>query len=462
MNKTKAKGARKTFSGIEIFFALVCAMLIANSAMLGPSMGTSSPFWFLLIGIIFFIPIALINSELASTYSYKGGIYIWVRRAFGQAWGARTAWFYIAAVMLMLPYVAVLFSGALKAMFFSEGDIALEVLIAVAFVWVVLLLSNIKLARSKWVITVSAVIKIAIFALIIATGIIYLVNVQVPANSFTTEALLPKWDESLAFIPVIVLLCLGTEIMSSNAKALKNPKKTMPKAIIVTAVLCIVLYAAASISTLFVVPQAETDITSGIFYMLMATFGYSNNGYYVVCILLITLFAQAAVWVIGRAKSAFEAGANKELPAFFAKKNKRNGAPMGSFLIIGVASTVLLIVYGALQNASPVIDISTWIFKTGAILMMIPYLMMLPAFIKLRKTDTRTRAFKAPIGRVLAVLCMVVLICAIVLLVWVPSLPFDVQEAVPVIIGVFVALFVGELLMYFKLRESQPMAYEKE
>ncbi len=44
--------------------------------------------------IVFFIPYGLITAELGSAWPGEGGVYVWVREAFGPKWGSTVAWLY--------------------------------------------------------------------------------------------------------------------------------------------------------------------------------------------------------------------------------------------------------------------------------------------------------------------------------------------------------------------------------
>lgn len=47
--------------------------------------GKASIIMYLVPAILFLVPTALVGAELASTY--QGGIYVWVKEAFGNKWG---------------------------------------------------------------------------------------------------------------------------------------------------------------------------------------------------------------------------------------------------------------------------------------------------------------------------------------------------------------------------------------
>jgi amino acid transporter len=91
---------------------------------------------------------------------------------------------------------------------------------------------------------------------------------------------------------------------------------------------------------------------------------------------------------------------------------------------------------------------------------LLPYLALFPAFLKLRKIDADVeRPYKVPGGKVfttiLAVLCELFIIQAVVFFVYVPGQPIDWAFAGPVLIGVVLTLVVGEVLMYFASKKKK-------
>ncbi|NMC85971.1 MAG: amino acid permease, partial [Anaerolineaceae bacterium] len=82
----------------------------------------------------------------------------------------------------------------------------------------------------------------------------------------------------------------------------------------------------------------------------------------------------------------------------------------------------------------------------------LPYLMLFPAFLKLRKIDANVeRPYRVPGGKVfawiLAIVCEIFILQAVIFFVYVPGTPMDWSFAGPVLIGVVLTLIVGEILM---------------
>ena len=78
------KGFKRVLKGFDMTLFTVCAILVIDQLAASASIGVQSIFWWIFTLIFFFIPYGLITAELGSTYPDQGGIYSWVKRAFGD------------------------------------------------------------------------------------------------------------------------------------------------------------------------------------------------------------------------------------------------------------------------------------------------------------------------------------------------------------------------------------------
>ena len=78
----------KTLGQKDIVLFTVSAILLLDTLAAGATVGASSVFWWLFLGVVFFVPYALICAEMGTTYPEQGGLYAWVRDAFGRRWAA--------------------------------------------------------------------------------------------------------------------------------------------------------------------------------------------------------------------------------------------------------------------------------------------------------------------------------------------------------------------------------------
>ena len=77
-----------------ISLAMINIIAVANlrGIPFSAKMGISVISYYGLATILFFIPTALVTSELATAWPNKGGIYVWVKKAFGEFPGFITIW----------------------------------------------------------------------------------------------------------------------------------------------------------------------------------------------------------------------------------------------------------------------------------------------------------------------------------------------------------------------------------
>ena len=98
---------KKKFRLFDAILATVCITLVAESVMPTAAIGNSQYFWWIFLIIAFCIPYGMISAELGTTYQSEGGMYDWVKRAFGAKWASRVAWNYWINFPLWIASLAV-------------------------------------------------------------------------------------------------------------------------------------------------------------------------------------------------------------------------------------------------------------------------------------------------------------------------------------------------------------------
>jgi amino acid transporter len=77
-------------------FSLVMINVIAVDSLrtvpITAKLGLPLVSYYLVAALCFFIPVALVAAELATTYPRNGGLFIWIKEAFGQQTGFASIW----------------------------------------------------------------------------------------------------------------------------------------------------------------------------------------------------------------------------------------------------------------------------------------------------------------------------------------------------------------------------------
>ena len=402
MEETKKK--LNLFDIICLSFASFFSIeLVASQATLGPSM----IFSMLLFGGLYLICHGLICAEMGAAYPDQGGIYVWTLQAFGSKWAARTTWWYWANVVAFVPCTMVALVVVFQQLFWPDMSVITTTLICIAGTWAAVLLNCMSLEDSKLLSNTGSVLKLVVCLALIGGGI-YTLAVSGSQNVFS-----------------------------------------MPKALLITGIMSISIYILCAIAILIIMPQAEIDSASGMIDAIITVFGGSRIVAVLIGISLVFVYASYIFgWTIGGNSAALEAGEAGELPGWFARSNKRH-APSGPAILLGIASTVLLLVYGFTANSSS--ELFWTLLAFTSIIFFLPYVVLSFAFLRLRKIDPDTeRPFKIP-GKVfptiVAILNFVLLVIAIIGYLLPPEGENPVTYVLILVVGLAVTQIIGEILI---------------
>lgn len=450
--------AKKKFKLFDAILSVICVVFVAEAAAPAAAIGNSQFFWWIFLIIAFLLPYGMIASELGTTYDDEGGLYDWVRRAYGDKWGSRVAWYYWVNFPLWMASLAVMFPSTINFITGSEMGVLPSILIELAFIWIVVLLSFSRVSDSKWVLNLSAFIKVFIAVALGGLGI-YVAATRGAANEYTVQSMLPSLDlNSLSYISVILFNFMGFEVITSFASDMENPKKQIPQAIIAGGIAIAVIYIFSSFGIGVALPADKISTSSGLMDSFQLLLGEGGGAFLsVVAILfLITLFGNMVSWSYGVNYVADYAAKNGSLPKVFARESAKTGMPTGAAVMNGIVASVLVVVAPFLPSQ----DLFWSFFALNVITLLMSYIPMFPAFLKLRKIDPdRERPFKVSGGafklRLMVIAPLVLLIISIVLsCVPLNTSADELSAKGPLAVGTLIAIIIGEIICR---RSSKPV-----
>lgn len=441
----------KTLRQRDMVLFTVSAILLLDTLTAAASVGASSVFWWLFLGMIFFIPFAMVCAEMGCAYPEQGGIYAWIRDSFGGRWASRATWCYWVNTAVWMPAIFILFAGVFKQMFFPELSLGWQIAIGIILTWLAVLVNVVTLDVGKWVPNLGAILKVIIFVAIIAGALIYIQDHGM-ANPLNMTTLKPDWSNSAQYIPAIIYGMLGFELVSAGSEEMKDPARDVPRAIFISGIIIIVLYLLGTMAVLAAIPSGDINLVEGLIDTLQLFFGDSAAGSAFVTLLgvgaLYTFFSNGVTWALGCNRAAAEAALEGELPRIFAIENRKLGTPVGAAVLMGMVSTVALLLYGFMAGTNE--DLFWSLFAFSAVIFLLPYEGMLLAFLRLRLRDPdHPRPYRVPGGqaaaRLVAWTCFAVLALSIVLFMYTPG------EGVEwtVVAGVVFTLIAGDIVIRF-------------
>jgi len=436
---------KKNFRLLDSVLMTVVVILVAEAAAPTAGIGNSQFFWWIALFISFFIPYGLVSAELGTAYQNEGGIYAWINHAYGPKAGSRAAWYYWINFPLWMASLAVLFTSTLTKISGWEITSLPALLLELFFLIIVNIVGNIKIGSSKWLLNIAAIFKALIM---ISLGIlgIYTAFTQGSANEYDLASFIPTFDmSSISLISVIIFNFLGFEVVTTLSSDMPDPKKQIPKAIFLGGIFIMAFYMLASFGIGVAIPASDITVDGGLLdsIALLAGDNYPLFTTLIGIMFIVTLFANLISWSLGVNTVACYAAKNSSLPKIFAKCSS-DGTPIGTAAMNFIVASILVMISHCLENQ----DVFWNFFALNMVTLLLSYVLIFPAFRKLRQIDaSRTRPFKVGGSPLFINLITYIPMCVLILSIILLIIPFNVEEMdskLPLLFGTICSLVVGE------------------
>ncbi|MFN2445774.1 MAG: APC family permease [Vicinamibacterales bacterium] len=397
MNDTDRSGFIKALSLWDVvamnIVAIVGLRWISRSARIG---APSVTLW-ILACLVFFVPLAFALVDLSRRYPEQGGIYAWVRRAFGPLHGYVCGWCMWVNNLFYFPSL-LLFGAANLAVAVGGPGVAESRLYSIVFVLVFLWLCTginiIGLTLGKWVQHVGAIATWIPPALLVVCGAIAFATFG-SATSFAPAALVPREDfwTTVSLWSAMCFAFSGFEIASMVGQEVRDPERTIPRGILISGAIITAIYILSSASILVAVPASELVERSGIadaVDLVAGRLGLAGLGAFTGLLLFVGSIGGTNSWVAGAARVPFAAGVDAMLPAAFARLHPKYRTPHVALVVQGVAATMVFLVsvFIPVAGGAATIQEAYDIMVNLTILMyFVPYLYLFAAYLRLRNVD---------------------------------------------------------------------------
>jgi len=396
------KGVFSVFTLTMMNVAVICTL---RGLPMMSEEGFSLVFYYVMTVLIFLIPVSLISSELATGWPPHGpgGVYIWVREAFGERWGFFAIWLQWIQNVIWFPTVLSFIAATIAYIFdpdLASNKVYMVIVILVTY-WAGTL-ANFRGMKTSGSISSICVIG-GVFlpgALIIVLGIVWLLGGNVSQITFSSRALFPDLSDvdHIVFLAGAFLIFSGMEVSAVHANSVQDPKRDFPRAIFFSAGIAVVVLILGSLTVAVVVPQEEISLVAGIMEAFRSILIRYHMGWVVpfiaFCVAL-GLMGELTTWIVGPSKGLYTTARDGILPPFLRHENE-HGVATHILIFQGCIVTVLAFVFLLMPNVSS----SYWILSALCVLLyLIMYIFLFASAIWLRyKRPEVSRAYRVPMG----------------------------------------------------------------
>ncbi len=361
--------------------------------------GSSLIFFFILSAIFFLIPVAFISAELSSRYPDQGGVYYWIKHAFGDRIGTLAVWLQWINTMVWYPTMLLFIAGTAAHLINPALASNKWFLLSTALVtfWGLTLVNLKGIQVSARLNAICGTLGTLLPMLVlIAFGIGWVFLANPVAISFSPSALIPKFDltENGGALVTIMASFLGMELAGVHVTDIENPKKNFPKAIGLSVLILLGTLIFGALSVAVVIPKEDIRFVDGVMQTFTTFFTAFHIPFLVPILAFLIMLGSiggSVNWLLSPAKGLLQAAEQGFLPSYFAQKNK-----YGVTVRILIVQAVLVSVFCCAIQLVPSINSFYWFLmalSTGLYMMM--YILLFLAALKLRRTEN---SYQIPFG----------------------------------------------------------------
>lgn len=364
--------------------------------------GSSLIFFFIFSAIIFLIPVALVSAELSSTWpEEEGGVYSWVRHAFGENMAFLTIWLQWINTMVWYPTMLSFIAGTLAYLInpeLAQNKFYLIGVILVVF-WSLTFVGLQGLRTSATFAGFCAMIGMIIpMGFIILLAIIWLIKGNPIAIDLSFNSLIPHWNDTQSWVSLTAMMTsfLGMELAAVHVRNVNNPQRNFPRAMFFSVILILTTMIFGSLAIAIVMPKDKISLVQGVMQAFTNFFeAYHLTALMPVLVILLLLGSLGSMvnWIISPAKGLLLAADNGFLPHWLYRLNKHGVASrillLQAILVTALCSVFLLF---------PTVNAIYWLFTalSTELYIMMYVIMFIAAIVLKRKFAHLPRPFAIP------------------------------------------------------------------
>ncbi|HEX2582566.1 MAG TPA: APC family permease [Chlamydiales bacterium] len=371
--------------------------------------GSSLVFFFLLSAVVFLIPISLVSAEFSSRYPEQGGVFHWVRHAFGEKIGMLAVWLQWINTMVWYPTILSFIAGTAAYLVnpeLAQNKLFLSVVILAIF-WGLTILNMRGIRVSAKVNSFCGTIGTLFpMSFLIVLGLGWVLSGNEVAVSFSRKELIPSLSDAGNWSVLIAIMAsfLGMELAGVHVGDIENPQKNFPKAMGISVLILLATMIFGSLAIAVVIPKNELHLVDGIMQSFTTFFTAFHIRFLIPVLAVLIIIGSAGGminWLLSPAKGLLQSAEFGFFPRYFTIRNK-----YGTSVRILITQAILVSLFALAIIFMPSINAFYWFMtalSTG--LYMLMYALLFLSALKLGRPHRETMSYRIPRG--LRTLCCV-------------------------------------------------------
>jgi amino acid transporter len=378
-----------------VLFNLVAIIGLRHLATSGKA-GPSSLVLWLLAAAFFFVPQGLAVSELSRRFPDEGGMYSWTKRALGDGHAFVCGWSYWISNVLYYPNLLISMA-VISTFIFGQGEGALAdswyyvLPVTLGALWLAVGVNVVGLGTGRWLQNLGGIGTYLPALVLVGLAVACFLAGNGSANQFAAGDFIPDLGDlgSLNLWASIAFAFGGLELAPSMGGEVRDPERTMPRAVWLSAPLIALVYLLGTASVLWLVPMGELSIVSGV--LQAVTRGAAQLSPALLWLVPLCALAYAignlggvGAWLTAPARIAFVIGIDRVFPPAFARVHPRWGTPYVAIIVQAALATGALLL-SVLGRGTQVETVYLILLDTVILIYFVPFVYLFLSLILLRR-----------------------------------------------------------------------------
>lgn len=316
----------------------------------GPAVAIS----FLLAAVVAGL-VAFSYAEMSAAMPFAGSAYSWINVVFGEFFGWIAGWALLAEYFIALAFVGSGLSANFRALIAPLGlklpaslsnafgtDGGIVDLVSVVVIALVAALISRGVSRAARVENVLVVLKVFAVLLFIVVGLTALHAANyvpfVPKYHETANGPFGGWQGIYAGVSMIFLSYIGFDSIAANSAEAVNPQKTMPRGILGSLAIAVVLFVAVSLVLVGMLPYSKYANSAEPVGLALRAAGHGGVVTVVQTIAVVGMFTALIGMSMAGSRLIYSFGRDGMLPKWLGKLDESNrpNRALWTLTIVGI------------------------------------------------------------------------------------------------------------------------------
>ena len=358
--RSHSASLRKELGLFDLVLAQLLIIIVADYMGTAVKAGPSHVVFWILAILSFFVPLALVVIHMSRLLPVEGGLYEWARVGFNDQIGFLVAWnlwLYVILYVALAGLVTVSFvSYAIPSVAWIASSKWLIVGGSFAVIASTMCIAGLGLRIGKWINNLGAVVFLIVIAALISMPFLNLWHGSL-AEYHPLRLVAPPF--TLFTLSVFSKMAFGAltgfEYVAVFAGECRDPKRDLPRSVLLTGPIVALVYILATSAILAFVPPSAEDVVAPVAQALSrGVQAFGVIGFVVppaMLFLFVYYLATFCAFFTVSTRLPMVAGWDHLLPEWFSRLHPRYKTPTNSVLFLGAAT--LMVAVAALIGVGP-------------------------------------------------------------------------------------------------------------